>query len=327
MNCIAITIVLLLATATTCLADSPRTVTFYSDGALVEMELTAVKGRADIRLPGGMLEESLRIRPLGTAVIQRVDILSPRREGKGERELEQLREQQQRLNDRLQALETREEIFKAAAKSQSAKAPRKTKTNPDPMQSIRQGTDFAIAQLEAVYTARRRTEQEIRRLDARIAVLQKGSQGEATVVRVAIRPTNGRVRVHYAMERQGWVPHYDLRLGGNGDALVTLYGQLPSTFAGYLLRASPAGLAGMATAPAYPVSGGALARLGEYRLPVRDAHFGEGVRSIFSFEMTNPTPAHLPGGEASLFRSGEFWGRFRFEGISSGRSRKVSSGT
>ena len=69
----------------------------------------------------------------------------------------------------LQALATREEIFKSAAKSQGGKAPRKSKANPDPMQAIRQGTEFAIAQLEAVYTSRRRTEQEIRRIDSRIA--------------------------------------------------------------------------------------------------------------------------------------------------------------
>jgi hypothetical protein len=66
--------------------------------------------------------------------------------GKGEKELDTLLEQRNRLGDRLQALETREEIFKSATKSQSGKAPRKTRANPDPMLTIRQGTEFAIAQ-------------------------------------------------------------------------------------------------------------------------------------------------------------------------------------
>src|SRR5690242_16773397 len=171
MNKIIASIALLVITAGTALADS-RVVTFYSDGALVELETAATKGVAEIRLPPGMMAESLRIKPLNNAVIQRVDILASRLEGKGTKDLDALLEQKNRLEDRLQALATREEIFKSAAKSQSGKAPRKTKTNPEPMQSIRQGTDFAIAQLEAVYTARRKTELEIRRCDARIASLK-----------------------------------------------------------------------------------------------------------------------------------------------------------
>jgi len=308
------------------LADNGRTVTFFSDGALVEVEAAAAKGIAEISLPAVMLEDSLRIRPLGNAVIQRVDIVQTRQEGKGARELEQLYEQKSRLNDRLQALETREEIFKAAAKSQGGKAPRKTKANPDPMQSIRQGTEFAIAQLEAVYTARRRTEQEIRRLDARIASLKRGGQGEGSVARVAVAPKNGRVRVQYAMQWEGWTPRYDMRLNNDGNALLTLYGQLPASFGGYLLQASPSTLAESNGARIVPVVAGSLARLAEYSLPASEERFGAGVRTSFSCLLTNRVGVGLPSGEASLYRNGEYRGRFRFEGISSGRSRKVMYG-
>ena len=323
MNRIATMFFLLLTSATSGFASGERSVTFFSDGALVEVRAAAVKGVAEISLPSAMIGDSLRIRPLGNAVIRQVDVLPSRLEGKEARELEQLLEQKNRLNDRLQALETREEIFKSAAKSQSGKAPRKTKANPDPMQSIRQGTEFAIAQLEAVYTTRRRTQQEIRRLEAHISALKKAGQGEGTVARVAITPKNGRVRVRYALKGLGWTPRYDLRLNNDGHALLTLYGQLPGAFAGYLLRASASALADNPTAPAFPVSSGALARLAEYRLPVREVYFGNGVGSDFSFEVTNSSTARLPSGEATLYRSGEFWGRFRFEGISSAGSRKV----
>ena len=326
MNFVVIAVIALLAMSGTVFAESSRGVTFFFDGALIEVEVVAAKGIAEFRLPSGILEESLRIRPSENAVIQRVDIVPSHQEGKGARELEQMLEQRSRLNDRLKALETREEIFKAAAKSQSAKAPRKTKTNPDPMRSIRQGTEFAIAQLEAVYTARRRTDQDIRRLDARIAALRKGGQGGGTVARVAITPKNGRIRVRYALKGQGWTPRYDLRLNNDGNALLTLYGQLPGGFAGYLLQASPAALADNPAAPAFPVSAGSLARLAEYRLSVREQRFGAGLRSAFSFEVTNSSTVHLPAGEATLYRNGEFWGQFRFEGISSGRSRRVVSG-
>lgn len=308
------------------LADGGRAATFFSDGALVEVDVPAVKGVAEISLPAGMLQDSLRIRPLGNAVIQRVDIALTRQEGKGARELEQLNEQKSRLNDRLRALETREEIFKAAAKSQGGKAPRKTKANPDPMQSIRQGTEFAIAQLESVYTARRRTEQEIRRLDARIASLRREGQGEVTVARVAVAPKNGRVKVVYALHGEGWSPRYDLRLNSDGNALLTLYGQLPAGFGGYLLQASPSALNEGSGTRTVPVAAGALARLAEYSLPSGDERFGAGVLTSFSCVLTNRTGVGLPAGEASLYHSGEYRGRFRFEGISSGRSRKIGYG-
>jgi hypothetical protein len=326
MYFIVIVILSFLTINETALADSGRIATVFSDGTLIEVEVAASKGIAELSLPGGMLEDSLRIRPLGNTAIERVDVVSSRREGKGTRELENLLEQKSHLEDRLHALSTREDIFKAAAKSQSGKAPRKTKANPDPMQSIRQGTDFAIAQLEAVYTARRKTEQDMRRLDARLGALRKGGQGEETIARVAVVPKNGRVRVRYALVGVGWTPRYDLRLNNDGNASLALYGQLPAGFSGYLLRASQASLADSSAARPLPVAAGSLARLAEYRLPARDESFGNGVRSSFSVVLTNPGNANLPTGEATLYRGGEYWGRFRFEGISSGRSRKVAFG-
>jgi len=85
------------------------------------------------------------------ARVERVELLPCQVPERRQKELDALIEQKNRLEDRMKALDTREDIFAAAAKSQSSKAPRKTKANPDPLASVRQGTDFAIAQLEAVY--------------------------------------------------------------------------------------------------------------------------------------------------------------------------------
>jgi hypothetical protein len=130
--------------------------------------------------------------------------------GKAETGLDALLEQRSRLGDRLRALATREEIFKSAAKSQSGKAPRKTKTNPDPMQAIRQGTEFAIAQLEAVYTSRRRTELEIRRIDGRIAAAKVSGRGPENIVRIHVAPVRGRITARYAVAGLAWTPRYDI---------------------------------------------------------------------------------------------------------------------
>ena len=302
-----------------------KSATFFSDGALIEITAQASKGMIEMPLPVEMAEDTLRITPLPGTSIQTVDIQPPRVEGKAARELESLMEQRRRLDDRLKALATREEIFKAAAKSQSGKAPRKTKANPDPMQSIRQGTDFAIAQLETVYTSRRKTEQEISRLDARIAAVRKSVPGAENVARISLSPRNGRIKVRYAIAGQGWTPRYDLRLGKGGNASLTLYGQLPGTFAGYLLQAAPGTLAGSARAKPQTVTAGSLARLMEYNLPLSDETFEDGPKVALACTLTNNATDDLPAGDLSLFRAGEYLGQLRFEGISSGRSRRITT--
>jgi hypothetical protein len=274
-----------------------------------------------------MVRDSLRIRPASGTAIQRVEILNSAADpSKGDRELNALLEQRSRLGDRMEALATREEIFKTAAKSQSGKAPRKTKTNPDPLQSIRQGTDFAIAQLEAVYTARRRTEQEIKRLDGRIAAARSTSGGTATVARIQLTPARGRAVIRYAVAGSGWTPRYDIFLDDSHTAQLHLSGQFSGAFSGYLLQASPAMLDGYGAAPVFPVPSVPSSRIASYRLPVSDERFGAGIQSSFSFIITNSEPVYLPAGEASLYKKGEYIGRFRFEGISSGRSRMISAG-
>ena len=319
--------IFLLFIATNTAMAAGKSITFFSDGAIVEIESSATKGIAEINLPGGMLENSLRIRPVGNTAIKQVELLPVRIDIKRAKEIETLTEQKSKLEDRLKALETREDIFKAAAKSQSGKAPRKTKTNPDPMQSIRQGTEYAIAQLESVYTARRKTEQEIRRVDAKLATLKKNGTTAEAVARVAVTPKNGHFIATYALPGFPWIPVYDLRLNNDGNALLTMSGQLPSTFSGYQLKASAASLSDTSTAPVIAANGSTTAKLADYRLPVTEERFDSGLTSAFSCILTNQSAVYLPPGEASVYRKGEFWGKVRFDGISSGRSKTIKTGT
>lgn len=305
-----------------------KSVTFYADGAVVELEAGAHKGVLEIPLPSGMIEGSLRVKPVSGTAIQRIDIIASAAAdaGKNDKELESLLEQKNRLGDRLLALATREAIFTSAAKSQSGKAPRKTKTNPEPLQSIRQGTEFAIAQLEAVYTARRKTEQDLQRLDSRIAAIKNRRRAVESRARIVLSPTQGKVTVRYALDGPGWTPRYDIYLNGNGTAQVNLSGQFPGQFAGYLLQASPARLADLAAARPVPVQQGPGAVVARYTLAAMEEHFGTGVVSTFSFKLKNHDPGHLPAGEASIYNNGEYVGRVKFEGLSSGRVRKVALG-
>jgi len=304
-----------------------RSVTFYSDGAIVELEATANKDSIAVALPDTILKGTLRIKPANGTTIRRIDFLSAMAEpGKGERELDSLLEQRNRLNDRLRALATREEIFKSAAKAQSGKAPRKTKADPDPMKSIRQGTDFAIAQLEAVYTSRRKTELELRRIDSRISATKNGGRETENIARVIVSPVRGKIKASYVISGQSWTPRYDMYLDGGTTAQIQMSGLFSDAFSGYLLHASPAPLAESATARVFPVQPGPIGRLKTFGLPVSDVHFGTGQQNSFSYVLMNQEQFYLPAGDANVYKDGEYIGRVRFEGISSGRKKTVSTG-
>ncbi len=105
---------------------APAKVTLYLDGARVEREADAVKGEVGVSLPPGMAAGSLRVKPLQGAAIAGVEIESAPPSPKTEKEIARLTARREALADRLKALEVKEEIFRAAAKSQSGKAPRAT---------------------------------------------------------------------------------------------------------------------------------------------------------------------------------------------------------
>jgi chaperonin cofactor prefoldin len=309
-----------------CHGAGAPTVTFYRDGAVLEIEMAAIRGTAEITLPPDAREATLRIEPLEGSVIERVKSVTPRRKQKDMQELERLQERKERLEDRLKALESRERIFSAAARSQSGKAPRRTKGNPDPLQAIRQGTDFAIAQLEAVYTSRRKTEQEMRRIAALSAALEKSARMRGRDIQVRVSPKNGRIRVRVALDSPGWTPRYDIRLGRGENAAVSLFAQASATCPGCLTRISPASLS---QEPPQRNAGVTLhdqeVRLAELRLPVTEAAFSTRLDRSPTFVLHNGSDRYLPPGEAALYRNGEYWGTFRFEGMSSGRMRRICS--
>lgn len=306
-------------------ASAANTITYYRDGTLFRQEAVAVKGVIEIPLAADLLEQTLTVKPAPGTSILSVETKNNGSGGKTDKTLEVLTEQRRRLEDRLQALETREAIFTAAAKSQSGKAPRKTKANPDPLKSIRQGTDFAIAQLEAVYTARRTTRQEMRKIDLRIAAAKKGSRTAESSVRIEVTPARGKVMLSYATTEQGWQPLYNLYLTGEGPAKLQLYARITGSQRGFQGRVSPGSLVESATAATFTVQS-ATTVLASYRLPITDVQYREGIFKHFSGTITNSTQNYLPTGESALFRNEVYLGKFRFEGISSGRSGVISFG-
>ncbi|MDD2308651.1 MAG: hypothetical protein PHH91_03625 [Desulfuromonadaceae bacterium] len=306
-------------------ASAEDKITFYRDGALLQQEAAAVKGTIDIPLPPGLVEHTLKIIPTPGTRILAVEAHKTATGSIAEKELETLAEQRLRLEDRLQALETREAIFTAAAKAQSGKAPRKSKANPDPMHGIRQGTDFAIAQLEAVYTARRKTAQEIKRIDARLTEAGKNSRSASTTVRITVTPPRGRVTLRYATAEQRWQPYYNLYPAGDGTARLQLYARITGETRGRQVRVSAGSFTESTSAATFPVQPGG-APFAAYLLPITEERCTEGIFNRFSAIITNSSPNYLPPGDSGLYRSGAYLGKFRFDGLSSGRNRVISLG-
>ena len=306
-------------------AGAENKVTFYRDGALYQRQATAAKGVIQASLPAGLLKHSLKITPAPGTTLLGVERGQAGTVNTSDKGLEFLTEQRLRLEDRLQALETREAIFTAAAKSQSGKAPRKTKSNPDPMQAIRQGTEFAIAQLEAVYTTRRKTMQEIRKIDARLAAAGKGNQTAENSIKITVTPPRGMVTIQFATDEPGWQPHYNLHLAGDGTAWLQLSAGITGKADGHQVRVSSGSLAESAANESYPLQPG-RATVQRYRLPITEERSIEGIFNHFSGMITNNTPHYLQAGDSGLFREGKYLGKFRFEGLSSGRSRAISLG-
>lgn len=306
-------------------ASSADMITFYRDGSMLQQAATAIKGIIDIPLAAGFLEQTLTVVPAPGTTILGVETGITGPGTAVDKGVETLTERRRRLEDRLQALETRETIFTSAAKAQSGKAPRKSKTNPDPMQAIRQGTDFAIAQLEAVYTARRRTTEEIRNIDARLAASGKESRAAAGSVRISVAPPRGKVTLRYATSERGWRPRYNLHLTGDGTARLQISAQVAGNRRGFQIRVSPGTLDESAVAETFPLRSGSDF-LATYLMPMTEKNFQGGIFTRFSGLITNSSPHYLPQGESGLYRGGTYLGQFIFEGVSSGRSRAVSLG-
>lgn len=307
-------------------AHAAGKIVFYRDGTVFERDLLANKGYAEVPLETGLLEGTLKVVPAPGSTILGVEINPARQDGKGGKELETLTEQRQRFEDRLKALATREEIFKAAAKSQSGKAPRKTKANPDPMQTIRQGTDYAIAQLEAVYTARRKTEQEIKKIDSRVAAIRRSGNSGESIARISVTPPRGGLTIRYATSEVGWQPQYDLHLTGEGNAKLQFSAKLTAGRNGQIQRVSAASLSEANSATSFPIQTGNRTRLAEFLLPVTEQSYSGDIYNQFSGRISNTSGQYLPPGESGLFKGGTYLGRFRFEGLSSGRSQLITSG-
>lgn len=306
--------------------SSGESVTLFLDGARIEHEVTARKGYLEWSHPSAMLQNSLRVKPVGTCEVVRVEHASSAAGAKTRKELAALNDRRTVLQDRLKSLEERQEVFKSAAKSQSSKALRKSKNNPEPLEALRKGTDFALSHLESVNAAMRKTEKDLAAVEARISALQKAA-GSGGTARIWLSKPDGKARVSCLVSGFKWVPWYDFRLAGNGYAEIILRARLQSGGRPSSLSVAPVTLADAygSNTTAYPVSPGNDS-IASYRIKLTREDLTRGPASYLSVAFINTTGQVLPAGDASGYWQGEYLGKTSFGGCRNNESLSIVFG-
>jgi hypothetical protein len=287
------------------------------------MAVTAKGGRVEFPLPASYIPNSLRVKPKGGSVVA-VDIVPGRRDPRQEAERARIQERLERLNDRLQALEAKEEIFRAAAKAQGGKSPRKTKTNREPMEEIRKGTGFAIGQLEGVYAGRRQAKKEQQELSARLKKLDESSAGGGGTARLRLAARGGRAVVSWLQSAPAWRPSYDFRLENNGGEAI-LYAVTPAIEREFSLFVSPASFREAAVSDSAAAAGDRTVLL-SFPFRPEEERYHPLPQPEISFRLRNTSSVALPPGEANCYRSGTFMGKAEFPGSPPGEVRELVFG-
>jgi hypothetical protein len=316
-------VVLLLALPA---AASSSKVTYYLDGARIEGEAAALNGQIEVLLPRGAVVDSLRLKPLRDATIIRVEFADVSPDRNMEKEIARLSARRDLLSDRLKALDVKEEIYRVAAKSQSGKAPRATKSNREPLDNIRKGTDFALSQLEEVFRARRKADSELKGIDARLSALNGTGIAAGRVARVWLAEKNGRVAVSYLNSGMNWTPIYDFRLNGKGEVEVIMNALVPASGKGAEVGVVPSILSESSQEPPIAIVNGGPAKVAVFKFPLERERYSVSPQSDVSFLFTNRSEKSMPPGEATCYRQGEYIGKARFKGCRSGESKSLDFG-
>jgi hypothetical protein len=300
-------------------------ITLFLDGALVNNVITPAGEKILYPLPASFKEGSLRIKPLAGCQIDRVEIEPGKSDPLIAREIARLAERRGVLHDRLKALAIRESIFVSAAKSQSGKAPRKTKSNPEPLASVRQGTEYAISQLESVYRDRRITETELKSLEERYETLKKVVH-ERTA-KIFFPKKSCRIEISYFRTDLKWAPTYDFRVDRPGEADVSIRPILPATEKGAIVSVVASPLSEMDESfTAIPVTDQNAGGIVSFKVPVENAKISSKPILALSFSFKNLSDMKLPHGKATCFFRGEYLGETLLKGAALGEVVELSFG-
>jgi hypothetical protein len=294
--------------------------TFYLDGALCKQTVPILKENADILLPAAYIDGSLRIRPLDDCQIVGVDVISSKPDQQTEKQIATLESRRSILTDRLKALDLREATFASAAKSQSSKAPRKSKQNPEPLASVKKATEYAFSQLEEVYRGRRVAEMELKSLDKSIDTLRK--KAAERIAKISMSRKGCKIETSFLRSDLNWQPSYDLRLNNSGNAELIVHAITPKVEKGTVILISSD----------YMKDGGSGVLwtdknvVASYTFPVEQVKFTPYPIASIEFKMKNQSKERLANGRASCFYLGDYMGISLMKEAGPGEAMEIRCG-
>jgi len=302
-----------------------RSLTLYLDGAREEYQTTIITDKAAFSLPPSIKEGSLRIKTLDGCQIEEIVLEPGKSDPQITRSIAKLMERRGALVDRLKALELRESIFISAAKSQSGKSLRKSKSNPEPLTAVKQGTEYAITQLEGVYRARRIAEAELKSLEEKTEAMKNVTKGKDARIRLSRKGC--RIEASYIRTDFKWIPTYDFRLDKTGEADVFLRAIIPRVETGAHVSVVPSLLnSGDCLETVWANINQGTKLVASFRFPVEQEKYSSKPISSISFIFKNQSRVKLPPGETSCFFQGEYLGKALFKGAGPGESMGLAFG-
>ncbi len=326
MKALLLAVFVLMFTALQATASN-RTATCFLDGAKIEYESVYTNGCLELSLPGGFIKDSLRIKPVGDTTIQRVEIRRVGTDRMKENEIAILTEQKVLLADKIKALDARERIFTAAAKSQSGRALRRTKTNPDPLTEVRKGTAFAVSQLESVFARKREYEKDLADLNTKLSTLRTVKDTEHEVCYIWFSKKSGRTRISYLNSDINWKPIYDFRLDGKGQVRMVMRAlfntwEKDSTF--FVIDGKISDASYDSIIPTYVAK--QYDKVEEYIFPIENQVLSQVPVNSLSFSFINGSGRKFSPGDASCYLQGEYIGGFSFRGAAPKESVTLAAG-
>ncbi len=321
----SLTIILLLLLSAANGWGATTRATIFLDGAIVEREIQVSRRYLELALPATMQSGSLRVRYEGKGSLSRVEIGKAKPDRRREKELLRLTGQREQLRDRLRVLAVKEDIFAAAAKSQSSKTPRKTKNDPDPLASIRQGSDFALAQLETVYKSRRRTEAELKGVDERFSLLN--NERPVSLARIWLTGQSGRLIISWQDNGLHLRPVYEYHLSGADRLDMQIAAELssePDLDESRLILSRISDPS--AQLPPFRQAVRGVQKISREILPLLQERFSPTPLPSLSFTYRNSTGKKLPAGIAACYRQGVYLGAASSGELSTGGEQEVSCG-
>lgn len=274
---------------------------YFLDGARVIESVHFRKGTASLPLPPSIVPGSLRVTPDEKGVLDEVVAVSLSMQSDSAPKVKALHDRRDALKDRLAALATKEAVFMGAAKSQSSRLPKRSKTNPDPVATIRQGTEYAVAQLEAVYRARRIAERDLAAVEKRLTELSSDSNRSGSLLKLSSR-TARTAEITYLITDSKWSPRYTVRRESGERAVLTVR-------SGALKVPGRVALGNMLDEPGAPTLqfSGAL-DLSSFDCRVTEESAGQGKLPARRLELLCPTITALPSGNGACFVNGTYMG-------------------